>query len=401
MSDLREYIGILEDIFGDSAMVVLILQVARVVYPMLASRGIALEAPIAILVQDKLQLRSIMEILNIFGEPKVKSLTVPPKEFVRSISQDNYGLVLIKFAEGRYTDENLQAIVDKCAESDNDQMPVLFAVLSVGGITGSYADYFSGFIYLQSKEYFEITDVGELVIRHVISMIVDTQSYQQYQIQNYLGIIEESELAIFLIAAEYLKDFIRIQHYNRYETDDLERKIDSALESISSEWSCPDNLGNYVEAFRKLLVDATAWLPPHICETTALEGIDIERIDQTIFYDDKYYYIKHSDFCDICKPLTYQISINYLKAQLVAAGVLSSEGGNRNYRTIVIDLVTVYGYIIKKRMIKVRRSCIDRDGEPTILDLLDMKGGENHASCETWKGYGNIESSHDFTRSDE
>lgn len=92
----------------------------------------------------------------------------------------------------------------------------------------------------------------------------------------------------------------------------------------------------------------------------------------------------------ICERCISSASVAYVKSKLAEAGVLVLEGKARNYFTVKIEVVTVYGSILRVRRMKILREKFDQYGEFSVEELYKMSREERYESeeledCETWE----------------
>lgn len=377
MCNFYEYLAMLEKVFAGSTMKVLLLVVLSVAYPLLADQGAALTAPMLVCFSSEHQLREFAKVINLFNRSTLKSLGVSPRKFELMINAGENLVFVTRFIRGRYTEENLALLEQSCcevaAERYKEQMKL---VLAVGGIPSEFKKWFCGVVYIGGTDDCTVDAGRDKLVREIIYQL-EGQGLETI-LQNTGSNAELGEVYLFHGVAELLMRFLYQKENDIERLTEIDEDIWIALEAINHEWEYADNPQSYVEAFRRLLMAATEWLPEKICDRLELSSEDAKCVDDLMFYDDLFYYFNQADFFDICKPLLQGISFNYLRRQLADAGLLITEGCKRSYWSKETELVTVYGAIIRKRLVKINRALHDRDGEPTFLELVEMKGENSY-----------------------
>ena len=127
----------------------------------------------------------------------------------------------------------------------------------------------------------------------------------------------------------------------------------------------------YAIAFRKAIFAKSEILPP-IFDRCHFTGMDLLNDKNIMLFDERFYYMPEPIFREICESIR-KADLNYIKSQLVAAGVLISEGKGRSYYTKQTEVVTVYGYVIKIRLVKLVRESIDMTGELSLKEMLEIR----------------------------
>ncbi len=392
MHELCLYFNALKCGFGESAMAVLLLQILLSIYPPLASAGAELSAPLGVVVCNEEHLRKVVRALTIFGTPRIISMLKTPKEFKKSISEGNYPFKLFQFARGRYTDGNMEELLAKYDEVGTNYVPEIYVIFFIGGIPPKYADSCAGVVFLHdgSERQIPSPSDAESIMGSIICFLIRRQEYFENKSYGMGEMLMLPDMYAICSAAYLLQQFVDDYGGDKDEQDFFAHKINEALDQFSREWYGSEDPMVYVEAFRKQTISALSDLSVSVCNRLEVGADILDRVETTVFYDDMNYYMPRDIFDGICNPICSSISLDYLKAELSEAGLLVVEEGKRKYYTKETELVTVYGAIIRKRLVKLRRKLFDRDGEPTILDLLDTEGVDGSGS-ETWTDSGNTQ----------
>lgn len=383
MCNFYDYWIMLEKTFASSTMKVVLLMMLSVIYPVFADRGLMFTSPILVCLSSDYQLRAFVKVLDIFGLSSIKTLAVSPKKFETLMNAGGHPTFITRFIKSRYTEENLALLEQSCCELNKRKYSdKLRIVLTIGGVPSEYLKWFAGSIYINGNERGMIKSGQDYLARKIIRLLETQELEMVPPCQGSSN--EQGEVNIFHHVSELLLSFLYKNESDKEMLSAIEEEIQLALEAIEHEWEHADSPHSYVEAFRRLLLAATEWLPTNICNRFELNAEDMIKIGSMIFYDDEFYYLNQEDFSDICQPLLQGVSLIYIKRQLADAGLLVAEGRKRSYWTKETELVTVYGAVIRKRLVKLKREQIDRDGEPMFLELIKMKGEENNGADEDW-----------------
>lgn len=370
--------------FEGNEIKVIILMTLAVLYPLFAKLGFNLVGPLAIVVNSERQFRKLLDMLDGFKTHKIMSTAGQPKKVEKHLIAAKYGTVFFRFAEGRYTISNLKEIAADSQKIElNIENMALNFIIADKEIPHGYQEFFAGIIYigespgprksvdLSGEEFFR------KIVSYAVSHIPEIKNAGEWKMSE---LMDDSLLPIF-VAAEVLKLFIRTEKLKFEEVKELDQKIEHVLKEIEEEWQEADDPQAYAIAFRKAIFANSQMLPP-IFDRCHFTEMNLLNDKELMFFDDRFYYMPEPVFCEICQSIK-KADINYIKSQLVAAGVLISEGKGRSYYTKRTEIVTVYGYVIKIRLVKLARERIDTTGELTLQEMVEMrKEGEDVEGSE-------------------
>lgn len=226
---------------------------------------------------------------------------------------------------------------------------------------------------------------------------IDIRAFVQYLRQNenrVMSIVKEElenvqeNFAILDVAKTILENFL-VREISTEEIPKFLKSTSFHQEKVYEEWEDTENPEIYVIALNRAIGECVDQLPP-VLPRERIEAQEVEWIDEAIFFDNEAYYLPEPFFRFICERCISSASATYIKSKLVEAGVLVFEGKARNYFTVKIEVVTVYGGIIKVRRMKLLRKKLDQYGEFTLQELSLMREEETYESedwevCETWE----------------
>lgn len=364
-----------------------LLQALILSYPLLAANGFKLNKPIALVSETEKEQQILWQKLCLFPqEQKLVPLTVKPKELEQNWTNAEYGVFYSCYARGRYTSQNLERLLEKSqmvgAEIENQKLILIFSVGCLQKeveVEGSL--YFSDLVDVQNRE-------------------IDIRAFVQYLRQNenrVMSIVKEElenvqeNFAILDAAKNILENFL-VREILTEEIPKFLKSTSFYKKMLYEEWEDTEKPEMYAIALNRAISENTDLLPP-VLPRERVEAQDMEWIDKAIFYDDEAYYLPEQFFGFICEQCISSASVAYIKSKLAEAGVLVLEGKARNYFTIKIEVVTVYGSILRVRRMKILRDKFDQYGEFTLQELYEMNGEEGYESgeledweeCETWE----------------
>lgn len=358
----------------------LLLITMATAYPILAEKAGGFSLPVAICFQNEEQMRDFAALFRFFGVPPIKTLAEPPKAVIATIGEARGGVVLYRLLCGRYTEENLQSIANAMGviEYGNPCMN-LHIVMAEKNIPACYREFFSGFIFMAptsnetEKKLIKKRNVFQrALIEYVIEIGQKDLPVDDYETENF-----EPDMKIFLAARHLLMNFLRDYCHGENESGQFGEALLESVEKIEREWSYAGEAESYAEAFRNLLLEESTRLSSEMLNRLAVQGKDMDKMGEAIFYDNEAYYFYLTDLERICRPLLKSVSFDYLKNQLVDAGILVAEGRRRLYYTKKIEIVTEYGFVVQKRLSKIKRDKIDLPGELTFLEKMIQRRKEN------------------------
>lgn len=371
--ELKEYFENLGVLFGTETLSILMLKTVAVLYPALSFKGVGLEAPLLVVLQNERQVRLLLGVLQGYGQPVMKSLAAPPKEICKALTDATYNFALFRYAPGRYLLKNLEQLAQRASEIDfsTPSNSLLIIVLAVGGIPARYFGNVAGTIYIQDEGSMETPSETLLEIERPLI---------RYWLQNgnrHLTSQSGEPLDVFRTAEVFLMDFLKTSGCEEEELKGYEAAFVEALKKLEEVWDTVGEPDDYVNAFREALFDAADWLPRPVFDRSKVEGLAFDDLKSVIYSDRKYYYFPAALFETLCEPLVGNAGMTHAKIMLTEAGLLSPEsgGGGRNYFTPKVEITTAVGYKERIRMVRLARDKVDRPGTLSFKEIMETKGG--------------------------
>jgi hypothetical protein len=351
-------------------------------YPLLGESGFKLNKPIALICEDEKK-QILWEKLSLFPkEQKLIPLTVKPKELEKNWVNAEYGVFFADYRQGRYTKQNMEWLLEAAQMVGTDigsqKLILIFVTCCLPkdiNVEGSL--YFAD---LSGEE-------SGINTHEFIHYLVRYEN----RIKSFVKEGVENVLANFTIleAAKCIWQRFMIEQIREKEIPNFCKSIAVMMEDIYGEWEEIENPESYVIALYRAISKNAGLLPPFLSRER-IEAQEMNLIDDAIFYDDDAYYLPEQFFRFICERNIPSASVAYIKSKLAEAGVLGLEGKSRKYFTTKIEVVTVYGSILRVRRMKILREKIDQFGEFTLQELSLMREEEIYESdewevCETWE----------------
>lgn len=361
-----------------------LLRVLILSYSLLTESGFKLRRPIAVISGNEEEQEILWQKLLLFPEEqKLIPLTVKPKELEQNWKEAEYGVFYCNYIRGRYSNQNLERLSEWSQTSGGGIEKQKLILIFASGCLAKEVE-------VEGSLYF--TDLSD-----VPKTEIDTRAFVQYLISNEKiissSVMEEIEhiqttFAVLNAAKLILEKFI-LREISTEEIPEFLKRTSFHQEKIYEEWEETENSESYVVALYRMISEHVDLLPP-VLNRERVEAQDMEWIDKAIFYDDEAYYLPEQFFHTIYEKHISSVNTTYIKAKLAEAGVLAAEGRTRKYFTKKIEVVTVYGAIIKARRMKILRKKFDCYGEFTLQELSLMREEETYEceeweDCETWE----------------
>ncbi len=362
-----------------------LLQVLILAYPVLATNGVKLQRPIALIGEDEKNLQLLWNQLCMFPEEqRLIPLSMMPKEFEKKWLESEYGVFYCSYNRGRYTNQNMERITVQCQMVDDEMEHQKLVLL-----------FFNCYIPK------EVDVEGTMFFSHLDGMAspfkCDIEKFIHFFMRNEAGLLQKvregvneiQEAHPILTSAKILLENYVMSEISTKEIPEFLQKTSLLNEKVQEEWEDTEKPEMYAIALNRAISENTDLLPP-VLPRERVEAQDMEWIDEAIFFDHEAYYLPEPFFRFICERCISSASTTYIKSKLAEAGVLVFEGKARNYFTVKIEVVTVYGGIIKVRRMKLLRKKLDQYGEFTLQELSLMREEETYESedwevCETWE----------------
>lgn len=360
-----------------------LLQGLIIAYPVLAENGIKLQRPIALIGEDEKALQLLWNQLCLFPEQRMIPLSVMPKELEKKWLESEYGVFCCTYNRGRYTSQNIEQIAVKCQmvddRIDHQKLVLLFSNCCIPkevDVEGTM--YFSHFDEVAPLKF----DVAKFV-----HFFLNNEELLLQKVRE--GVNEIQETPPILTAAKILLENYVLSESATEEIPYFLQQARCWQEKVYEEWEGTENPEIYAIALNRAIVECAGVLPP-VLNREYIKAEDIGVINEANFYDEFAYYLPEQFFRFVCERCISSASVALIKSKLAEAGVLVLEGKARNYFTVKIDVVTVYGSISRVRRMKILREKIDQFGEFTLQELSLMREEETYESdewevCETWE----------------
>lgn len=353
-------------------------------YPVLAEAGIVFDAPLLCVVEEETAVRELCLALTPFEEAmNIVSLASFPKVFNQSYEKDHYGVHFFRYERGRYTDINIERVVTECnsikAGIENQRLTVIIATAAsiVKPLKCAGRIYFDSIPPLHYKVAY--TDMllgallqdGDEIMRNVKRHMESTDG------------VEDVLEASWMIFHDILSIFLAVKKISIKAV-----LLDSIYAELLEHWEASENTETYVMVLYRALREGLNDIPD-VYERKSIDPEMEEAIDNAVFYDETAYYFPDHMLQELCRRYMDKINYNFLKMKLAEAGILACEGASRMYYTKQVDLLTTKGKIIRKRRVKLLRDHLDHLDEFSLLEYLQMRGGESYADS-AWKYDGNL-----------
>lgn len=367
----------LKDEFGEGTIPTLLLLLLTTTYPLLAELGFKILSPVCVLVESERIMLKLAEIITGFAETHMLTLSEQPGKVEEYLRSSRYGILLFRFAAGRYTRQNMEAILSDCQSLGRPiNEETIKVIVSMGSIPKDYADLVEGVIFIKSNE--KGINIGKAQVKEFLYPWIKfclghipeiKKAGRKWSLHNQSG-------CCLQLTAEILLCFLQTEdHLSEDEEQRLTLELQAHMKQIEEEWQNAEEPEAYAKAFQRELY-ASSKLFLKALDREHLEGNDIPDIEESLLFDERFYYLKNDKFEELCKTLNENVGFSYVKCQLANAGVIVCGGGDRKYFTQQTELVTVYGGIIQRRLVKIYRSKIDGIGEVPLKDYLLMTKGE-------------------------
>lgn len=364
-----------------------LLQVLILAYPILVTNGVKIQRPIALIGEDEKNLQLLWNQLCMFPEEqRLIPLSMMPKELEKKWLESEYGVFYCSYNRGRYTNQNIEQIVVQCQMVDDEierqKLVLLFSNCCIPK---------------------EVDVEGTMFFSHLDEVVLlkfDVAKFVHFLLKNEAGLLQKvregvkgiQEAPPILTAAKILLENYAMSEISTEEIPEFLQQTSLLHEKVQEEWEEIVNPEIYAIALNRAIGECVDQFPP-VLMREQIDGQEIEWIDDAIFYDEEAYYLPEQFFRFICEQCISSASVAYIKSKLAEAGVLVLEGKARNYFTIKIEVVTVYGSILRVRRVKILREKFDCYGEFTLQELYRMQKEETYDCeeledwdyCETWE----------------
>jgi hypothetical protein len=364
----------LEKYFGSkNAANLVVLNTGIRLYPILIDGGCGLHGPVAIVVEEERMIRPIVEALRGFADNSVFPLDAKIKDFKNRLKENEYEMIALYCRGiGERSENNLCFIKNAMLTRKIDQMDFdgVILVFFIRGIPPEMIDFFAGKLVFEGSGRGDEFRLNEEQVRSfyekMSSYIPEIQNVRQ-------ELVNTENDNLFLSAAikltqNLIKDADRGEE-NRYTTG-LMYACESSIKSI---WKIENNYEEWFEILRKMIIQKGTGFSSAV-ERKKLSGTERLPNDDVLIYDQNYYYITENFFENTCRDFSYYISTCEMKHAMAEAGILYREGASRNYYSVRMPISTAKGIQFLQRRMKILREWMDRPGELSWFEHLNMRG---------------------------
>lgn len=106
------------------------------------------------------------------------------------------------------------------------------------------------------------------------------------------------------------------------------------------------------------------------------DEIDLQTVQNYIFFDEENYYFTEHFFKTICEPLTHTVSFLQLKKEMQAYGMLRSDSTKDNYTVKVVCYDSTTESFVRKRFLKIGKEYLETDEGFSLEDILVFQNEE-------------------------
>ncbi len=354
-------------------MRMLILAGMVMIYPVLANNGIKMHGPLALCADREDAFSDLLRILGWGKEVETLLISEPPKKLEKAISESRQGRVILSYANGRYTAENLEMICNQMLRKGGDVSLEKICVVLFYGMPVK-AEIFAGVTYV--KEISEDRD-GQIekiqkFLKELIQFLIKNENLVVTEINEKLmekrigGETEVLWAAIFALEASALRSM------TESAVIPFRKSLFELGEKMEEDWFSVGDPEIYAKAFCRCLYHCQKKLPKMLCRERVM-GSEVQYLKEAAFFDDDFYYFPVNVIEEICQKIAPGESQLYVKSQLAEAALLVCEGQLTKHYTKMTGIITVYGKVFRIRRVKIRRKKMENSQELTLLELFQAR----------------------------
>lgn len=367
--------------FGDiDGTKIVLLKVAALIYPLLNEVGIKILQPLALVVDNDMQLNQVYDELAGFSKEIPVPLSLGRKELQKRYENNEFETFRTKYTGGRKCEENMSFLISLCHLEHAERCITLIGFC--GGIEPRSLENMEGVIYLE--EFSEVQANGESkqveFTKSVIEFVETNQGVIFYRIRERLmeacqieaneqkavhKLFRCAECVIEFMAEETITsqdERIKMNYFCEYAMQDILNNLD-CLYVQDGIWK-----QKFIEVLHKSVLQI-----PRIINRERIDSCDLDEVGKLPMYDEKYYYLPETLLKEICQTWLTWINFSRLRILLANEGIILTEGKSRKYYTLKTPVITVYGAVKYVRMVKIPRSEIDAFGELTWSEIILME----------------------------
>lgn len=360
---------------------ILIANIGIRLYPLFCAKGIRFTEPVGLVADSNAQLKKICNELAGFADTKraYASLDMKKSELETLYRSNEYELFYVDYYGGNKCEENLRYLRTLCHSPRNERC--ISFVGFCGFVPEEITDCLAGTLYIQAPT-ISRPHAGERDLRHEF-----TSFLLHYAQKNQNSIFREIERQTasddffqnegnmgyrFFTAAHSV--FRLILEDSKEQRNTLQIPLDHVITQLSEEFEPVEtDIQETENQFRRMLFSSIENIP-QIVNREKVSSEDMENLGNLPMYDSNYYYLPEATLREICKPWAETFSFTKLKNLLKSAGLIVTQGSKREYFTVKVQAVAVYGNIIQTRAAKIPREKIDQPGQLSWAEAIQAKG---------------------------
>lgn len=371
---MLNYVNDIAQIWECDAMKLFLTRIGISMYPILATVGGEINAPIAIIVENEDVTKTVFRELSGYNSPQVVSLGMSKKEFEKCVASASYELFPI-LCNGISDHNYINLEILKNTMISKKIKGKLFNSLPViafcGVIPSELAGSLAGKIHVKGKKVMKETINNEKVTRKIIKSLMDNWSTIEHKVRN-LNWEGGDNFHFMKFAEEACKVFFeREKEMNPELYSKLIKDIEKAMKDLETGWEIASNYEAWIELLQERIFKETKFIFRIINRKKASRG-EILLLDRYPIFDSQYYYFTTDFFDKICSDILY-VEKSELKKALCAAGILVGEGNDRSYYSVKVPVTTNAGVIVTSRRLRIKRNWLDLPGELTWQEKIEMK----------------------------
>lgn len=366
-------IGDLKKSYNSEAIKVFLMTALVATYPLLEELGFGISAPLTVIVHSERTIPVLTSQLCGFSKPAIIPVCATPKEFKLKFEESEYGLKCFRFGEGRYTPYNMETIFAECQRIENDiSRRSLKIIFRVGKMPLKFQAFLGGFVFIKESPKMNAlpcinSDVFlKKLIRFCLAHIPEIK-----RIRKKLTIDMEG-FDTLEATAEILKLLLQLEDLAQNKIDEIQAEFDQVLSEMRDEWECIEDPRAYAIVFRQAICRYAREFNG-VFDREHVPGEVGKKLELSLLFDEYYYYVSSAILDKMIKMMPMAESPDFIKEQLVNAGVIVGEGRDRSYFSKKIEIVLSYGYVFRKRLVKLVRKMIDIPGELTLEQKIMME----------------------------
>lgn len=373
---LNSYLDLVQNFGEKNATKAVMLKTGAQFYPILRAEGFGLRAPVGIVVEEEEMIELIVEKLRGFSKPTMISLSERRKNFIDKVNGSEYELVtvLCKMSSTHnrgnisYLNEIMTSVyADKKAFN---KLPVVFFI---GGIPSEVSDLLAGKIVFEGRRKGE---GSELQSEQVSELLVLFSNYWSCIYEKLSDTLKKDDRKnIFLTACKEISLILLNAEAKNPEEQRVVRMYKVYVNTIMNCWDIKSDYSDWIDKLRELILEEGKKFTAAEDRTKALDG-SIAHTEEKLYYDKKYYYISEYVFAQACSHLSYYVGQCEMKNALAEAGILVGEGVNRKYFSVKLLISTPEGIRVIGRRMRIRREWMDRPGELTWVEQIELRRGK-------------------------